>query len=119
MNLKENEEKLIDIRNLTIKTSSGQILIKDITLDDFFELCRRTAKDYKLIAADLAGDIYYHQLDYDYPFVIAIGNEANGLEKEIVNNANYIVKIPINGGIDSLNAAIAAGIIMYKALEKN
>jgi oligopeptide/dipeptide ABC transporter ATP-binding protein len=33
MNLKENEEKLIDIRNLTIKTSSGQILIKDITLD--------------------------------------------------------------------------------------
>lgn len=114
----------VDIYNLKVlRATMGAVfniqLVKDVILQDFFEFCSTTAKEYKLIAADLSGDIYYHQLDYDFPFVLAIGNEANGIDEEIVNYANHLIKIPVLGGIDSLNAAIAAGIIIYKALEKN
>lgn len=114
----------VDIYNLKVlRATMGAIfsipLIKDVTLEKFLELYNTLGQNYKLIAADLSGELYYHQLDYDYPFIIAIGNEANGLRRELVNSANYLIKIPIIGKIDSLNAAIAAGILVYKALEKN
>ncbi|MFP4662703.1 MAG: TrmH family RNA methyltransferase [Halanaerobiales bacterium] len=112
----------VDIYNLKVlRATMGAIfsipLIKDVELDDFFELVDNADKDYRIISADLSGELYYHQFDYDFPFIIAIGNEGNGLRKEIIEKSDYLIKIPISDNIDSLNAAIATGIIVYKALE--
>ncbi|MFP4016371.1 MAG: TrmH family RNA methyltransferase [Halanaerobiales bacterium] len=114
----------VDIYNLKVlRATMGAIfsipVIKDVELDELFESINSSRKDYRIVSADLSGDLYYHQLAYDYPFIIAIGNEANGLQDQIIENSDYLIKIPILGGIDSLNAAIATGIIVYKAVEKN
>ncbi len=114
----------VDIYNLKVlRATMGAIfnipLLKDVTMEEFLELYNGVSEKCQLIAADLSADLYYHQLEYDFPFIIAIGNEANGLNDKIVNSANYLVKIPIIGDIDSLNAAIATGILVYKALEMN
>lgn len=114
----------VDIYNLKVlRATMGAIfsipLVKDVELEDFFNIYQSQVDRYKLIAADLSGEMYYNQLDYTDSFIIAIGNEANGLQDKIVNYANNLIKIPINGEIDSLNAAIAAGIIVYKAVEGN
>ena len=54
---------------------------------------------------------------YDVNFnkkVIVIGNEANGVSKEVQNIADRKVKIPMLGKTESLNAAVAAGIMIYE-----
>ena len=52
-------------------------------------------------------------LTCDSPFVLVLGNEASGVSKDIINQADIVTKIPISN-IDSLNVAVAAGILMDK-----
>lgn len=110
----------VDIYNLKVlRATMGAIfkipLIQNISLDKFFYLFNNNR--YKLISTDLSAEKYYHKLDYREPSIIAIGNEANGLQEKIIANSDYTIKIPVIGEIDSLNAAIATGIILYKVLE--
>ena len=49
---------------------------------------------------------------------IIIGNEANGLSDELSNTANCLVKIPMPGKAESMNAGIAAGILIYEAVRQ-
>ena len=54
---------------------------------------------------------------YDIDFnkkIIVIGNEANGVSKEIQDFADYKVKIPMLGKTESLNASVATGIMIYE-----
>ena len=46
---------------------------------------------------------------------LLIGNEANGLSDEVANKADKLIKIPMAGKVESLNAAIATSILMYEA----
>ena len=46
---------------------------------------------------------------------LIIGNEGNGISRELLELSDERVKIPMTGSIDSLNAAVAAGILMYEA----
>ena len=75
-------------------------------------------KDVKLIAADLNTDKTYIDIDYNGNIGIIIGNEANGTDEKILHNVDERVIIPILGRVESLNAAMAAGILIYKAIEK-
>ena len=52
--------------------------------------------------------------NYDEENVIVIGNEANGVSKEILEMADKKIKIPMLGRTESLNAAVATGIITYE-----
>ena len=65
-----------------------------------------------LLLADMNGE---NAFTYQPPekFVLAIGNEANGLSDEVRNRAQKTVKIPMNATQESLNAAVSAGILMY------
>ena len=72
----------------------------------------------KLIAADLDTDKTYIDIDYNNNIGIIIGNEANGIDEKVLAKADEKVIIPILGKIESLNASVAAGILIYKAAEK-
>lgn len=110
----------VDIYNLKVlRATMGAIfkipLLHGLTREDFFVLLAES--NYRLLSTDLKADRYYHQQEYQRPLIIAIGNEANGLEEEILQKSDYRVKIPLNGEIESLNAAVAAGVIIYKVSE--
>ncbi len=72
----------------------------------------------QLIATHLDTTNTYDQINYKGNIALLIGNEANGIQDEFLNHADKTVKIPIVGKIESLNASVAAGILIYKALEK-
>lgn len=77
-------------------------------------------KGIKIMATALERSVDYRQIDYSLnSFCLVIGNEANGVANEIIELADYCVKIPIHGQAESLNAAVAAGIMMYKIQESN
>ncbi len=68
--------------------------------------------DYKLIAADMDGEDAF-AFTASGKICLAVGNEANGLSEEITKSATYTVKIPMQNGMESLNAAISGSILMY------
>lgn len=71
-------------------------------------------KGIRLYAAHLNGKRFYDEELYLGHQGILIGNEANGLTTEISELADCLVKIPMSGQVESLNAAMAAGILMYE-----
>lgn len=66
-------------------------------------------------AAHLKGSQYYTENDYTKPSAFLIGNEGNGLKQEIADRAGTYIKIPMEGHVESLNAAVSAAILMYEA----
>ena len=66
-------------------------------------------------AAHLQATEYYDELDYTKGSAFLIGNEGNGLRPETASLASSGLKIPMAGRVESLNAAMAAGVLMYEA----
>ncbi len=66
-------------------------------------------------AAHLEGSVEYSQPDYRRPTAFLVGNEGNGLSPQAARLADCQVKIPLEGNVESLNAAVAAALLMYEA----
>ncbi len=71
-------------------------------------------KKIRVFAAHLKGKNSYDGEDYLSGTAFLIGNEGNGLTDELASKADCYVKIPMQGKVESLNAAMAAGILMYE-----
>jgi len=69
----------------------------------------------ELYAAHLNGSADYDAEDYTAPCGFMIGNEGSGLTREAAELAGKKIRIPMEGGIESLNAAMAGGILLYEA----
>ncbi|MEN6462121.1 MAG: RNA methyltransferase, partial [Syntrophomonas sp.] len=72
-------------------------------------------KKYVFTGADLDGNTSFYDMDFSNRKVVVIGSEANGMNDDIKRRCNYLFKIPINSGADSLNAAVACAIIIEMA----
>lgn len=72
-------------------------------------------KGVRTYAAHLKGTCDYDKADYRSPCAFLIGNEGNGLTQEIAELADCYIKIPMKGHVESLNAAIAASVLMFEA----
>ena len=68
---------------------------------------------YKVMATSLETDNSIYDVDYTKK-VLVIGNEANGVSKEILDIADEKIKIPMLGKTESLNASVATGVILYE-----
>ena len=77
-------------------------------------LHRLKARGYTVIASDLRGMDFYAHPDPAERFVLVIGNEARGISDAVRREADMLLKLPMRGGAESLNAAVAAGIMMYE-----
>ncbi len=75
-------------------------------------------RGYTLYAAHLNGSVPYDEPDYAGPVGILIGNEGNGLSDEATALSDRRIRIPMEGSAESLNAAVAAAILMYEVKRK-
>jgi TrmH family RNA methyltransferase len=72
----------------------------------------------RVLLADAAGTHIYFEEDLTQPFALIIGNEAHGPSHEARALATQTISIPLSNGVESLNAAMATGIILYEALRQ-
>lgn len=72
-------------------------------------------KEIAVYAAHLEDSVWYDSPDYTKGTAFLIGNEGNGLKRETADSATNYIKIPMQGQVESLNAAIATSILMYEA----
>ena len=76
------------------------------------------SRDIAVYAAHLDDSVCYDVPDYKKGTAFLIGNEGNGLKKETADKASQYIKIPMQGQVESLNAAIATSILMYEAAKQ-
>lgn len=69
----------------------------------------------EVYAAHLSNSSSYDSFDYKKPTAFIIGNEGAGVSKEVADCASHYIHIPMEGSVESLNAAIAAGVLLYEA----
>ncbi len=99
-----------------VRATMGSIFrIPFVYVDDFEEtLSFLQKRGVILYATHLKGVNDYDRENYADACGIIIGNEANGITQETANRADCLVKIPMEGKVESLNAAIASGLMMYE-----
>lgn len=106
-------DRSVDITPTVVKTSAGAIynipIIKVPNLTNTIEKLKK--EGYWIVGTDMQGDNYC-ELKYDMPTCLIIGNEGKGMSKIVKNNCDYLVSIPMEGQIDSLNASVSCGIIL-------
>ncbi len=70
-----------------------------------------------IYGADIAGDEYSYEVNFGGPCAMVIGSEGRGISKLTLKKCDKLVKIPMVGKINSLNASVAGGIMMYEILK--
>lgn len=111
----------VDIYNpKTIRSTMGSIYrMPFIYIEDIPELLHVFRKNgVKSYAAHLDGKNAYDKEDYKTGTAILIGNEGNGLRDEVTENADILVHIPMQGQVESLNAAVAASVLMFEVFRQ-
>ncbi|WP_129595997.1 23S rRNA (guanosine(2251)-2'-O)-methyltransferase RlmB [Anaerophilus nitritogenes] len=111
----------VDLYNLkTIRSTMGSIFhMPIIHMEEtigILELLRE--QNIHIITTSLDTKYYYDEIDYTKKVAIVIGNEGNGVEKEVIDLSDSVVKIPMIGCAESLNASVASSIVMYEAVRQ-
>ncbi len=70
-----------------------------------------------MACADMSGQTMYDQ-NLTGPIALVIGNEGDGVSRLVREKCDYVCSIPMKGDIDSLNASVAAGVLMYEILRQ-
>lgn len=68
-----------------------------------------------VVGADVKGETKYGEYDYKSPLAVVIGSEGDGISRLVRENCDVLLRIPMYGEINSLNAAVAAALIVFKA----
>lgn len=81
-----------------------------ITLDELKE------QGLWIVGTDVKGDKLYYELDYKTPLAIVVGGEGEGIRRLVKEKCDFLVRIPLLGKIGSLNASVAAALVMYEVV---
>lgn len=111
-------DKTVDVYNpKTIRATMGSIYRVPFCYVSDLHRCIKDLQecDIKVYAAHLKGEEAYDLQNYCRSVAFLIGNEGNGLKDETAELADAYIKIPMLGKVESLNAAIAATLLVYEA----
>ena len=99
-------------------TMGGILNVKIIYLDDIEKLNLFKKMGYKIATTSLKTQNSIDSIDYNNKYIFVMGNEANGVSKEILDISDFVVKIPMSEKIESLNVGVATSIILYEQYKK-
>ena len=71
-----------------------------------------------VVGADMDGDKDYYEADLTGPLVLVIGSEGKGIGRLTKEVCDFLVRIPMQGKINSLNASVAGSILMYESMKQ-
>lgn len=110
-------KQTVDIFNpKTIRSTMGSIYRVPFLYIEEIETVIQKLHDNQIntYAAHLQGETYYDSFTFSQPTAFLIGNEGSGLQKSTADLAKHYLKIPMEGQVESLNAAIATSLLMYE-----
>lgn len=108
------KDRSVIVNETVMKTSVGALNHVNIIMVTNLVSAINKLKDrgYFAYAADMDGE-YFRSVDYSDKVLLIIGSEGNGISKLVKENVDQVVSIPMNGVVNSLNASVAASILIY------
>ena len=115
-----NENSVDPYNPKVIRATMGSFFrVKFAVTPDLRSLIREFREDGGTVyAAHLQGSVPYDQADYRKKCAVMIGNESKGLSDALTEAADLRVHIPMKGKVESLNAAMAATILMFESMRQ-
>ena len=114
------KDRSVSVNSTVMKTSAGALNNMKICM---VTNLNSTIKELKkngiwIIGTDMVNSVSYTKIDYDIPLALVIGSEGFGISRLVRESCDYVVNIPMVGKVNSLNASVAAGVLIYKIFEK-
>ena len=109
------KDRQVPINSTVMKTSVGTLdSVKVVQVSNLVNAIGQLKEHgFWVVGTSLENSQDYRSVDYNGKIVLIIGNENNGISKLVSDNCDYLVKIPMYGTTNSLNASVAAGIMIY------
>ncbi len=111
----------VDLYNSKVlRSTMGSVfhvpVITDIDIDECINLFKQNS--ITLYAAHLKGEKTPYEFNLNLPTAFVIGNEARGLSEKTAEKCDILIKIPMPGRAESLNASVAAAVLMYEVVRQ-
>ena len=102
------------------KTSAGAIsYLKICTVNNLSVSIKQLKENgFWIVGSSLDNSKNYNEVDYKIPVALIVGNEEKGIRKLTADNCDFIVSIPMNGKVQSLNVSVATGILLFEILRQ-
>lgn len=106
----------VPLNGTVAKTSAGAINYVPVVAVSNLNNAIRMLKEagYWIVSSSGNATTNYQDLKYDFPTVLVVGNEGDGVSQLVIKNSDYLVKIPMYGQVNSLNASVATGILLSR-----
>lgn len=112
------KDRSVSVNSTVMKVSAGALenmKISSVTnLSNTIKYLKENG--FWIVGTDMSGTSY-DEIDYSGKIAIVIGNEGKGMSKIVRESCDFIASIPMRGKINSLNASVATGIIVYEAIK--
>ncbi len=114
---KRNE---VPLNSTVIKVSTGAIYhLKVCVVANLSNAISSLKKNgFWVVSSDGSGTTNYDEVDYSGPIVMIVGSEGFGISRLVLRESDFVVKIPMLGHVNSLNASVSAGILLAEVQEK-
>ena len=108
----------VSVNSTVYKTASGALshmkIVEVVNLSNTINKLKDMG--YWVYAADMDGKDY-REIDYSGKTALIIGSEGRGIKHNLIENSDMVVSLPMKGKINSLNASVAAGILIYEIMK--
>lgn len=112
------KDRQVQINSTVMKTSVGTLENMDIVsvsnLVNAIDALKQNG--FWVVGTALEDSVDYREIDYSGKIALVIGNEGSGMSQLVKKNCDFIAKIPMYGTTNSLNASVAAGIMIYEVV---
>ena len=114
------KDRGVTMNGTVIKTSVGASQNMDIAL---VTNLNQTIKELKnngfwIVGTDMVNSTDYRDIDYSGKIALVIGNEGDGMSRIVRESCDFIARIPMYGKVNSLNASVATGIMIYEVVRQ-
>ena len=114
------KNRSVSVNSTVMKTSTGALdnvnIVEVTNLNNTINKLKKAG--VWIVGTDMENSVSYETIDYKVPVAIIIGSEGFGMSNLVKKNCDFIANIPMYGKINSLNASVAAGIMIYEVIKQ-
>lgn len=112
------KDRQVMINSTVMKTSVGTLdNMNIVAVTNLVQTIEELKKNgYWIVGTALENSVDYRDIDYSGKIALVIGNEGSGISRLVAKSCDFIAKIPMYGTTNSLNASVAAGIMIYEVV---
>ena len=113
------KNRSVEINSTVMKVSAGALNNMKIIETNSLSAAIDKLKDngFWIYATDMDGE-NYTDIEYDNKTALVIGAEGNGVSKLVLEKSDFVISIPMTGKINSLNASVAAAVVIYEVVRQ-